>query len=305
MPATAHTISVITDEVSPRLEDGIVFALEEGVSIVDVRSIGGVNFLSLDPVAQKAAARQIRDAGLKVGCFATPLLKWSPPGKTAKTVGDQFGFDAKGRSNAELYRDAFEAASILGARDLRIFTFLTYDGFAVSDLQRDLDQLLRLAERHDAVLHVENEPVCNVDGVGELVRLMQAWRHPRLRALLDIGNAWWAGKPTSEAELREVMPYVSIMHFKDFSASAGRVVSLGAGDVPYATLLRTCLGATNGRALTLTVETHVPSDPAQATRASLAALRSCLATALAPTDGGSGSSAAAAMTAVDGPRRGR
>lgn len=284
MPETAHTISVITDEVSPRLEDGIAFALEEGVSVVDVRSIDGINFLSLTPTAQKAAAWQIMDAGLKVGCLATPLLKWSPPGKAARTAGDQFGFDAKGRSNTELYSDAFEAAAILGARDLRIFTFLTYDEFAVSDLQRDLDELLQLAERHDAVLHVENEPVCNVDGVGELIRLMQAWRHPRLRALLDIGNAWWAGKPPSDAELMAVMPYVSMMHFKDFSAGMGRVVPLSQGDIPYAALLRTCLGATNGRALTLTVETHVPSDPVRATRASLAALRRCLATALAPAD---------------------
>jgi sugar phosphate isomerase/epimerase len=276
-----HTISVITDEVSPRLEEGIAFALEEGLPVVDVRSAGGVNFLSLDQAAQKAAARQIRDAGLKVGCFATPLLKWSPPGKTARTKGDQFGFDAQGRSNQELYRDAFEAAAIFGTRNVRVFTFLTYDGFEPRDLEQELSQLLRLAERYDAVVHVENEPVCNIDSVSSLVELVRAWAHPRLRALLDIGNAWGAGKPPTEADLLAVMPYVSLMHFKDYSVKARRTVPMGEGDVPYAALLRTCLKATNDRALTLTVETHVPSDPVRATRASLAGLRACLATALA------------------------
>jgi sugar phosphate isomerase/epimerase len=271
------TISVITDEVSPRLEDGIAFALQEGVSVVDVRSIDGVNFLSLEPPAQKAAARRIKDAGLKVGCFATPLLKWSPPGRTAKTAGDQFGFDAKGRSNDQLFRAAFEAADILGTRDLRIFTFLAYDGFALGDLKKDLEALLRLAESCDAVVHVENEPVCNVDGVVELTRLVQAWQHPRLRALLDIGNAWGAGKPPGAADVAAVMPYVSLMHFKDFDAKAGRVVPLGEGDVPYPELLRACRAVAGERVLTFTVETHVPSDPLRSTRASLAALRRLLA----------------------------
>ncbi|NJO24346.1 MAG: hypothetical protein HC868_17290 [Sphingomonadales bacterium] len=120
-----YTLSVITDEFSPRLEDGIAFAVEEGLTTVDVRSIDAVNFLSLDRPAQERVARQIKAAGLKVGCLATPLLKWAAPGKEAATMGDQFGFDAGGRSTEDLYGDAFEAAALLGTRNLRIFSFLT------------------------------------------------------------------------------------------------------------------------------------------------------------------------------------
>ena len=271
-----YVLSVITDEVSPRLEDGIAFAVEEGLTTVDVRSIDAVNFLSLDRPAQERAAQHIKAAGLKVGCLATPLLKWPAPGKTAATMGDQFGFDTGGRRTEDIYRAAFEAAALLGTRNLRIFTFLTYDGFQVEDLRQDLDQLLTLADEYDAVLHVENEPVCNVQSVSDLVRLMEAWRHPRLKALLDIGNAWWAEKPPSEADLVAVMPFVSQMHFKDFDARARRVVPMGEGDVPYAKLIRLCLDAAKGRTLGFSIETHVPSDPARATRNSLAGLRACL-----------------------------
>jgi sugar phosphate isomerase/epimerase len=191
-------------------------------------------------------------------------------------MGDQFGFDTRGRRTEEIYRDAFEAAALLETRNLRIFTFLTYDGFQVEDLLQDLALLLKLADEYDAVLHVENEPVCNVQSVSDLVRLMEAWRHPRLKALLDIGNAWWAEKPPSEADLVALMPFVSQMHFKDFDARARRVVPMGEGDVPYAKLIRLCLEAAKGRTLGFSIETHVPSDPARATRNSLAGLRACL-----------------------------
>jgi sugar phosphate isomerase/epimerase len=280
MQPSQPTLAVITDEVSPRLEDGIAFALDEGLAWVDVRSVGGVNFLSLDRAEQQRAARAIRDAGLSVGCLATPLLKWPPPGRGAASLGDQFGFDRRGRTDAQLYADAFEAASILGTRNLRIFSFLTYDGFALDDLRGDLEQLLKLAEAHDGVLHVENEPVCNIRTVPDLTRLMQAWRHPRLNALLDIGNAWWAGAPPTAADLEAIMPFVTLMHFKDFDRQARRVVPVGEGDIPFSDLLRVCLGATKDRVPAFIVETHVPSDPAGATRRSVAGLRAALARAL-------------------------
>jgi sugar phosphate isomerase/epimerase len=273
------TLSVLTDEVSPRLEEGIAFALQEGLTTVDVRSIGGINFLSLDREAQSRAARQIRDAGLHVACLATPLLKWPPPGRSAASMGDQFGFDRQGRGNEQLYRDAFAAAQILGTRNIRVFTLLTYDGFAVADLRPDLDLLLRLAEQHDAFVHVENEPVCNVLSVPGLVELMTAHHHPRLRALLDIGNAWSAQHPPTHADLVAVMPFVTLMHFKDHDPDARRTRPVGEGCIPFAELLRVCFDATNAAALTLTVETHVPSDPAGATRRSLAGLRAALSEA--------------------------
>ena len=113
-------------------------------------------------------------------------------------------------------RCASLAAAVLGTRNLRIFSLLTYDGFKLADLEADYTALLRGGERHDMVLHVENEPVCNIRTVAHLIELMQAWRHPRLRALLDIGNAHSVGARPSPEELTAVMPFVSQMHFKDY-----------------------------------------------------------------------------------------
>lgn len=285
MPNDQLTISVITDEVSPRLEDGIAFAREEGLTMVDVRSIGGVNFLSLERAEQERAAKLIRAAGLRVGCLATPIFKWPAPGRSAADAGDQFGFDRKGRTDEEIYRDALAAAALLGTRNLRIFTLLTYDGFELEHLRHQFQELLELAEAHDAILHVENEPVCNVMTVADLTGLMRAWEHPRLRGLLDIGNAWWVSRLPTEADCVAVMPYVDQMHIKDFSVAAGRPVALGEGAIPYAKHLRACLEGAAGRPFTLTIETHVPDDALNATRRSLAALRGLLRELGANTNG--------------------
>lgn len=273
-------LSLITDEVSPVLADGLRMAAEEGLAIVDVRSIGGVNFMSLDEAAQRAAAKEIRDAGLAVGTLATPLLKWPAPGHAAADMGDQFGFDTKGRTTDQLYEDAFRCAEILGARNLRVFSLLKHDGFTLAELDDDYAKLIRLAERNDATLHIENEHVCNLHTVADLVAAMHRWRHPRLQALLDIPNAWRRERP-SEGDIEALTPFVSQIHFKDWSEAKGRMVALGEGDIPFRLLLEPIYAAGRERDITFVVETHVPSEPAAATRRSVRALRSLAAPAAA------------------------
>lgn len=268
----AITISLITDEVSPILADALRMASDQQLSQVDVRSIGGINFMSLDESRQRAVAKEIREAGLAVGTLATPLLKWPAPGRDATDMGDQFGFDTKGRTPAQLYEDAFRCAETLGARHLRVFSYLKYPGFALGDLEADIAALLRLAERHDATIHVENEPVCNVHTVAELTAAMRHWNHPRLRALLDIPNTWREAPPSLN-DIAAVAPYVDQIHFKDWSKAAGRMVALGDGDIPFRALLAPIYKAAQSRALTFVVETHVPSDPMAATLKSVTALK--------------------------------
>lgn len=265
-------VSLITDEVAPELDAGLRMAAEEGLALVDVRSIGGINFMSLEPDEQKRAAKQVRDAGLAVGTLATPLLKWPAPGCEAVDMGDQFGFSRNGRSNAQLYDDAFRAADILECRNLRVFSLLAHDAFCLSDLDRDIEMLTRLAERHDATLHIENEHVCNLQTVPDLVAAVDRWRHPRVKALLDIANAWRTARPTAD-DIAAIAPHVSQSHFKDWSASKGRFVALGEGDIPFRAMLEPLYEAQRSRPITFVVETHVPDDQPAATLQSVRALK--------------------------------
>jgi L-ribulose-5-phosphate 3-epimerase len=266
------TICLITDEVSPSLDEGIAFAREESIGTIDLRVIDGRNVMALSRDELADAARRVRAAGLSVSCICTPLLKWSPPGKTARTEGDQFGFELGGRTPRDVYAQAFAAAEILGARNLRVFSYLAYDGYRVDDLREPVEDLLTLAEKFDMKVHVENEGVCNIAGFAELEAVVTAYRHPRLRALPDIANAYRISKPPSAADLARLLPFADMLHVKDYSNAAQCFVAVGEGDIPIASLLATTLPAC-AAPLTLTIETHASSELLATTRRSVSGLR--------------------------------
>jgi sugar phosphate isomerase/epimerase len=205
-------------------------------------------------------------------CICTPLLKWSPPGRTAQVKGDQFGFELGDRAPKDVYVQAFEAAEILGARDLRIFSYLAYDGYHVEDLREPVEDLLALAEKFDMKLHVENEGVCNIQRFSELERLVTTYRHPRLRALPDIANAWLRTNPPSADDLARLLPFTDMLHMKDYANAVRAFVAVGEGDTPLASMLAATLPAHQGP-MTLTIETHARSEPAATTRRSVKGLR--------------------------------
>ena len=266
------TICLITDEVSPSLDEGLAFARKEGIGLIDLRVIDGRNVLALSRAELADTSRRVQAAGLAVSCICTPLLKWSPPGKTSRTGGDQFGFELGERAPRDVYLEAFVAAEILGAQNLRIFSYLTYDGYRLDDLKAPMDDLLALAERFDMKLHVENEGVCNIQGFAELEALVSAYQHPRLRALPDIANAWRKSQPPSADDLARLLPFTDMLHIKDYSNAERRFVAFGEGDIPLASLLAATLPGREA-SLTLTIETHAASEPVATTRRSVSGLR--------------------------------
>jgi sugar phosphate isomerase/epimerase len=268
-------ICLITDEVSLALDDGIAFARAEGIGMIDLRVVDGRNVLALSRDELGDAARRVRAAGLTVSCICTPLLKWSPPGKTARTTGDQFGFELGDRTPRDVYQQAFAAADILGARNLRVFSYLAYDGYRLDDLRAPIDELLTLADKFDMKLHVENEGVCNIAGFAGLEALVSAYRNPRLRALPDIANAFIRAMPPTASDLKRLLPFSDMLHIKDYSRAARHCVAVGEGDVPLAALLGATLPG-HDAPLTLTIETHAVSEPAATTRRSVNGLRHML-----------------------------
>jgi len=259
------TLCLITDEVSASLDEGLAFAQAEGIGTVDLRVIDGRNVLAL-------SRRELAGAAQRVSCICTPLLKWSPLGKAAQAKGDQFGFELGDRAPSMVYAQAFEAAEVLGARNLRIFSYLAYEGYRVDDLRGPIDDLLVLAEKFDMKLHIENEGVCNIAGFAELKALVTAYQHPCLRALPDIANAYRRSMPPSASDLAQLLPFSDILHFKDYSNAARRFVAIGEGDIPFTTLLAATLPP-HAAPLTLTIETHASSEPAATTRRSVHGLR--------------------------------
>jgi sugar phosphate isomerase/epimerase len=269
------TLSFITDEVSPHLETGLKFAQAEDVSAIDLRVIDDRNAIELSRDELIHAAKLVRSYGMTVACVCTPLLKWSPLGRFASAKGDQFGFELGDRAPDSVYIQAFEAAEILGAHDLRIFSYLAYDDFRLQDLRQPLDLLLTLAEKFDMKLHVENEVVCNVVDLSQLYTLIADYEHPRLRVLPDIANAYRAGIMPTANDVARLLPYADILHLKDYSEALGRFVAVGEGDIPLEAMLAATLPG-HPAPLTLTIETHASVEPEDTTRRSIRGLRRML-----------------------------
>src|SRR5262245_47770894 len=67
------TLCLITDEVSPSLDEGLAFARTENIGTIDLRMIDGHNVLALTRHQLADAAQRVRAAGLSVSCLCTPL----------------------------------------------------------------------------------------------------------------------------------------------------------------------------------------------------------------------------------------
>ncbi|MGI9422520.1 MAG: sugar phosphate isomerase/epimerase family protein [Hyphomicrobiaceae bacterium] len=276
----AHTIPklcVITDETGPRLDTCLAFAKDEGLDAIEVRQVDGINPLSLTPAQLDSAVARVGATGLAVAGIATPLFKWPRPGQSIADLGDQFGFDRAGRSDEQLFADAIRVSDAFGTKNLRIFSFLTYEGFSVEDLRPGYETLLDLAEKHDKYLLVENEFVCNIARMDQFAELMAAYDSPRLRPLPDIANSAWVGETPSMSTLEAVMQRADHIHFKDYAASAQGFVTLGEGDVDVRGYIQSLLTLAGERQLTFSIETHAKSEPLENTRRSLNHLRQVLA----------------------------
>lgn len=272
-------VSVITDEVSLDPAVFVDFMVQHQVATVDIRAVDGRNVILFDDAALDALSAQLRDAGLAVSCYCSPLLKWPRPGHEKPGEAANFhGFDPGDLPPEKALPRAFEVANRLGAPRLRIFSYLRYKGFAPEDLDDDLDRLIALADAHDVTLLLENEHVCNAITLADITAICARRDHPRLKGVLDIANHMspnhtGTGHPApSDDEVAAAARIAGGVHVKDFNARH-RYVPLGQGIVPQTAPLATILAHAPTGPLPVSIETHMPSRGAAATAASLEALR--------------------------------
>ena len=276
-PTPRPKLGIISDETGSSLDACIALCREEGLEHVEIRMVDGIAPLSLTEPQIQDANRRIRDAGLFVTGIATPLLKWEAPGKIAADLGDQFGFSREGRSDEQLIEASVKCADLFETNNLRIFSYLTHEGFVMDDLRPAFDELLEYAERHDKTLRLENEPVCNIARMDELAEIIEIYDTPRLEPLPDIGNSAQIGEFPGEDIFARVLPRANHIHFKDWSPDAGKFVALGSGVVRLDEYLSAISAAANSRQLTFSLECHIHDDPMAGSTASARHLRATTA----------------------------
>ena len=275
MTSPRLALAVIGDEIGPSLAEMLSFCTEHAVRRLDMRTVDGRNLLGMRLEEVTAIARQLKEAGIAVPTFVSPVLKWPAPGKAPAGGKVDFAFDPATCPAEDPLAHAFDVAATLGATKIRVFSFLRYAGFEPEDLALAMSRLTALGERFEIAVELENEPVCNIGSIAELAGYFAALGEPPryLRPLVDIGNSWSMGQPPTDGQIAVLAPLVDLIHLKDRDLAARRTVPLGDGDVPWAKELKRLLEGVSVVEIVASLETHCPQDGRHATARSVAALR--------------------------------
>ncbi len=234
-------IYAFADEASPMIDGQIAAMIRNGLNGLEIRNVDGTNVsdISLDK------AREVR-AKLDAAGLATWAIG-SPIGKIDIEKDD---FDA----HLETFQHTLEIAKILGAENIRLFSFfIPQDKDAATyreEVIRRLQAFVKMAEGTGIDLCHENEKAIYGDIAARCLEIHEAV--PELKAIFDPANFVQCGQDTLEA-WEMLHPYVKYMHIKDAMAD-GNVVPAGKGEGHVETILKAYM-AQGGDVLT--VEPHL------------------------------------------------
>src|SRR2546423_14595642 len=110
MPKLA--LAVIGDEIGPSLATMLSFCAEHRVRRLDMRTVDGRNLLGMKLDEVNEIGRRLKDAGIAVPTFVSPVLKWPAPGKAAAGGKVDFAFDPASCPGSDPLVYAFDVAVV-------------------------------------------------------------------------------------------------------------------------------------------------------------------------------------------------
>ena len=206
------------DEASSQMSGQIAAMKRNGLQGLEIRGVDGENIAKITPHKAREVRKILEDNGLCVWSMGSPIGK----------VRLDEDFDA----HMDQLRYVLDLADILGAGNVRMFSFYTQEHAAVRNQVIDrLGMMLEEAKDTGIVLCHENEKGIYGDTAEHCMELLQAL--PQLHAVFDPANFVQCGEDTLRAweMLKERVRY---LHIKD-ALSDGSVVPAGKGEgnVPF------------------------------------------------------------------------
>jgi sugar phosphate isomerase/epimerase len=194
-------LSVISDEVAASPEDAIAFAKQYKIDWLALRTVPGtkVGYWSMEPADLAAAARQIKDAGLRVSFLDTSLLKFGLPGTepVRKTPEEPAAREKRiAREQAQFDRrlddlgKAIRAGRAFGTNMVRIFTFsrIAKPDSLYPRICEMLNDMAIVAEHEGVKLVIENEGSQNCGTCAETAALVAGIASPAIGINWDTTN---------------------------------------------------------------------------------------------------------------------
>ncbi len=223
------------DEADRQIDGQIAAMLRNGLNGLEIRGVDGVNVSQITLEKAKEVRQKLDDNGLQTWAIGSPVGK--------------IRMDEDFEKHLQLYRHTLEVADILGAKNIRMFSF--YMGEEDPAVHRNavidrLGQFLEIAEQSGITLCHENEK--GIYGAVPETCLELHKTYPQLRGVFDPANFVQCGVDTLQA-WDVLAPYIDYLHIKD-SLPDGQVVPAGKGAGNVAAIIKEYL-AKGGTAMTL------------------------------------------------------
>lgn len=208
-------IHAFADEASGRISEQIDAMRRNGLDGLEIRGVDGQNISDISLEKAREVRHLMDDAGLSVWSLGSPIGKIG--------IGEE-NFQA----HLDRLRHTLELANVLGAPNLRMFSFYVPQGKADEYRNEVLDrfgQMVRAAEGSGIILCHENEKGIYGDMADRCLDLLTVF--PEVEGIFDPANFIQCGQDTAAAWnlLRKRIRY---LHIKD-ALPDGRVVPAGKG----------------------------------------------------------------------------
>lgn len=209
------------DEASKQVDNQIIAMKRNGLQGLEIRGVDGTNVSEINLEKAREVRKKLDENGLITWSIGSPIGK-------VKLTED---FEA----HLDTFRHTLEVADILGAKNLRLFSFYMPKGEDPTPYRNEvidrMGRFLEIGKDSGVALCHENEKGIYGDIASRCLELHEAL--PELQGIFDPANFVQCGQDTLQAwEL--LKKYIRYMHIKD-AIPDGRVVPAGkgAGNVPY------------------------------------------------------------------------
>lgn len=234
-------ISAFADEASSSLEGQIAALKRNGLRCIEPRNIDGA-ILSKSEEELTEIAKQLQENGISVPSLGSPIGKYN--------IDDDF------EVHLADFRHALRACKILGAKNMRIFSFFVPQDRLEEcreEVFRRMKILLDLAEEAGVTLCHENEANIYGQNPREVADLLT--NLPQLRGIFDAANYIREGQNPIEG-MDVTLPSLEYIHVKDARAEDRAILPCGMGEGCYDLLINR-VDAMTDDVVVLTLEPHL------------------------------------------------
>ena len=236
-------IYAFADEASPIIDEQIKAMKENRLDGLEIRNVDGVNIAEISDSKAKEVRKKLDNACLRVWTIGSPIGK-------IDIEKDDFAL------HTEKFKRTLELADILGAENIRLFSFFTpsenRDSYKDKVIER-LGTFCEIAKGSSITLCHENEK----DIYGETPeRELELLSHfgGKLKAVLDPGNFAFCRLDAAKG-YPMLKDYIEYFHIKD-ADEEGTIVPPGCGVAHLAETLAAVNADRTGKVI-LTIEPHL------------------------------------------------